>query len=177
MDLHQMIDGGFIGLLCGGLGCLVYGSQNKSNPALQRKWLRAGFFVEGVAFCLFGFSNIYLIGASPTPTIIGTVQHLRQFNGKYPGSDFDVVSGDNPGHPIHARYNGPLVHNGDTVEVRFVQYDHSLLSLRRSSGEGRTFEIREVNQSKSSYLLSLFGLGFFAMALWGNLQRATNTED
>jgi hypothetical protein len=124
----------FILLLIPGVLLLILGKSNQPT-ASQRKRLRSGGILCGIAFTYFGLATILGTKMSARPEVTGVIDGLRQYNGRRnQSSTFKVDYGGGETTDLTCGYNGTALREGETVFVRYLEFDHSILYLRVLSG-------------------------------------------
>ncbi|WP_263378964.1 hypothetical protein [Granulicella paludicola] len=156
----------FFCLIVAGLVLMIYGSQKSRSPIKRRKFLSLGMAIGGLAFLFFGATDFYLIRTSPRLSTIGTIANLHQSNGKYQSSNFYVSPPEGPATQVHSHYSGTQIYDGERVQVRTVEYDHSLLKLAVLSGTSAGWQIEENDGTASSCVLVAMGLLFGVGSWW-----------
>jgi hypothetical protein len=154
--------------------CLLYAGPNRSTRSSKRpKWTAAGMLIMGFAFGFFGLATNFELNHSTHPEIAGKIVSLRHFGGKHPSSSFTILTDVGLSSPIHAGYVGPNIESGEMAQVKFVEYDHQLLSLTVLSGPTQGWTLQESDSMFPGYFLSLMGvvLAFESYRQW---QRANS---
>jgi len=121
----------------------------------------AGLALEGTSFLLFGLLSMYFVYRSAKPSIEGTITQLKQFHGKYPSSDFTVVSGSGQLAAIHCDYNGASLQTGERIRVRYIQYNGDLLDADILAGPAAGWHHVESEGYIWGIALALMGAAFF----------------
>ncbi len=127
----------FIFLLIPGLLFLILGKSSQPT-ASQRKRLRRGGILCGIAFTYFGLATILGTKMSARPRFRVSAEALRQYNGRRnQSSTFKVDYGGGETTDLTCGYNGTALGEGETVFVRYLEFDHSILYLRVQSRPNR----------------------------------------
>jgi hypothetical protein len=148
----------FILLLIPGVIFLILGKSNKPT-ASQRRKLRWGGILCGVAFAYFGIVTIVETKLSAQPEVTGVVEDLRQFDGRRNKSSvFKVANSNGQTASLTCGYNGSALVEGESVFVRYLEFDHSILYLKVLSGPNAGWSL---NVSADPWL----GLIFVVLAL------------
>jgi hypothetical protein len=115
-------------------------SKNPTDGQIKSQiW---GGVLLGIAFLFFGFTCIVGTKISAQPEVTGILTNLRQFDGGHNKSaQFQVVHGSEPTHILSCRYNGSSLQDGETVFVRYLDFDHSILYLRVLDGPHAGFTV------------------------------------
>ncbi len=124
----------FVLLLIPGVLLLILG-KSRQPTASQRKRLRRGGILCGIAFTYFGLATIIGTKMSARPEVTGVIQNLRQYDGRRNQSSvfkIDYAGGETS--DLTCGYNGSALSEGETVFVRYLEFDHSILYLKILSG-------------------------------------------
>ncbi len=132
--MSNTILGPFVLLLIPGVLLLMLG-KSRQPTASQRRRLRQGGILCGIAFTYFDLATIIGTKMSARPEATGVIQDLRQYDGhRNQSSVFKVGYADGETSDLTCGYNGSALSEGETVFVRYLEFDHSILYLRVLSG-------------------------------------------
>ena len=170
----------FLTLLIVGLAILV-SAKYQANPEKRKKWSSLGLTVEATAFFIFGSMSLLQLHFSARPTLTGSISHLVQHHGKYPSSDFRLITTKGDDVAVHADYSGSHLIENEQAEVKFVQYDHTLTDLTMLTGPTQGWHLKESDGALSCWILLIMGLAGFwgARYEWlkdGNIRTSTGAS-
>jgi hypothetical protein len=152
----------FFTLLIIGLAFFICAAR-QVDPEKRKKWSSLGITVESTALFIFGSASLLQIHFSAQPTSTGSISHLVQHHGKYPSSDFQLITTKGDNVALHADYSGIRLIENEQATVKFIQYNHTLIDLRMLTGPSQGWHLQESDGTLSCWLLLLMGLAGF----WG----------
>jgi hypothetical protein len=150
-----------------GVILLSLGKATKPTVVQIKQQIWGGAFV-GIAFLFFGVTCIIGSKISAKPEVTGTLRNLRQFDGRRnKSSQFQVVYGSERTHILSCPYNGNSLQEGETVFVRYLDFDHSILYLRVLDGPNAGFTLDFPVRPWLGSISILISLPAFWLALAG----------
>ena len=157
----------FLALLIPAIILLSLGNA-KSPTSTQSQQLIWGGILSGTAFAFFGVACIVGTKLSAQPEITGTLTNLRQFNSQHSHSSQFVIAADHQRtHILSCPYNGSSLQEGQTVFVRYLEFDHSVLYLRVLDGSNAGFSFSQSASSWSSVIMFPISMASYYLVFCG----------
>lgn len=175
--MSMLVLGPFLIALIPGLVLLILGKARQPTTA-QRKQLRIGGMICGVAFTYFGLAMFIGTELSARPEITGVVRNLRQFDGRHNrSSTFSVEYAGGTASDLTCGYNGDALSENEKVFVRYLQFDHSVLYAKVLSGPHAGWSLTVPADAWLGLLLMpIAGASFYLALIYGRKASPQSTS-
>jgi hypothetical protein len=121
---------------------LLSRARSKTPTTVQIKQQIWGGALCGIGLLFFGIVCIIGTKMSARPETTGTLVNLRRIDGRHTrSSQFQIMQGAAQTHILSCPYIGDSLQEGQTVFVRYLEFDHSILYLRVLDGPSAGFTL------------------------------------
>ena len=131
----------------------------------EKKRAMTGLVLFGVAMLYFTTVNWWETRRDPRPEITGRLQELSFYHtNRSEGSNFTVVVSHGAPVRLGSSYTGDRLNGEPMVRVRYLGFDHTVLSLKVLDGPAAGWELV---QSEDSWWLTALGYALAMFAFVG----------
>ena len=139
-------------------GLVLMLSRSRAGPGAKRSRVNAGLAIESLAFLIFGLLTFHFDRTSPRLQVEGNLWGARRYQSRSGGSVFSVTADSGGVATVRCHYEGPGLHQGDRLRVRYISYNSRLLNMTVLTGPYTGWELRESGAVWSGLMMAAVGL-------------------